>query len=328
MSRRNSKRSLRKEQSERDKMAYHADRSYYGHMVAFQHMLAVAKQSGYHDTSTVIPMELIDFTAIFISSLVNRCSLLPLTTAADTLRSNINFIRKTLSKAQISCSSLILCLWYIDHHPSFCNHQQPSDWTPRDLFLASVIVADKFLADVTWTNSDWSDFTQQQHSCQDINRLERRFLHDIRYKLFVPEQAYYDFCSYLEFRLTVAKQPNFFHLLPLSYRDLRVLSQSLLPVYVERLHLTLRPFEAMWLLTKTAASICVMYGMAVLMSYVVYHYAATQMIQAVQHLLYQQQLQEQMLVMVADKLTKLATVVVIPPSLSNTNVSSLSSSIY
>ncbi|KAI7860857.1 hypothetical protein BDC45DRAFT_492987 [Circinella umbellata] len=276
-------------------------------MVAFQHMLQVAKQNGYHDTSAVIPMELIDFTAIFISSLVNRCSLLP-STAAETLRTNVNFIRKTLARAQISCSSLILCLWYIDHHPNNYHH----DWTSRDLFLASVIVADKFLADVTWTNVDWSDFTQQQHSCQDINRLEQRFLRDMRYRLFVPEQAYYDFCSFLEFRLTLAKQQNF--ILPLSYRDIRVLSQSLLPIYVERLHLTLRPFDAMWLLAKTAASICAMYGMAVLMSYVVYQYAATQIISTAQHLLYQRQLQEQMLVMVADKLTKLATVVVIPSS--------------
>ncbi|KAI9491430.1 hypothetical protein BDB00DRAFT_832939 [Zychaea mexicana] len=319
MSKRNSKRSLlRKEQSERDKMAHHADRSYYGHMVAFQHMLGVAKHRGYHDTSTVIPMELIDFTAVFIASLVNRYSSLP-SSASEALRANVKFIRKTLARAQISCSSLILCLWYIDHlHPGCGNAASTissnTNWTPRDLFVASVIVADKFLADVTWTNADWADFTQQ-YNCQEINRLEQRFLRDMRYKLFVPEQAYYDFCSYLEFRLTVAGQRGLTMIVPLSYRDIRVLSQSLLPVYVERLHLSLRPFEAMWLLAKTAASICAMYGMAVLTGYIVYQYAAAQVVSAVQYVLasYQQQavLQEQMLVMVADTLSK-NLVVVLP----------------
>ena len=192
-------------------------------------------------------------------------------------------------------------------------------YTTFYLHMLTIIKHSKKSADVTWTNADWSDFTQQ-HSCQDINRLEQRFLRDIRYKLFVPEQAYYDFCNYLEFRLTLVKQQSF--ILPLSYRDIRVLSQSLLPIYVERLHLTLRPFEAMWLLARTAASICAMYGIAVLMSYVVYQYAATQIISTVQHLLYQRQLQEQMLVMAADKLTKLATVVVIPSSSSSASSSS------
>lgn len=58
-------------------------------------------------------------------------------------RDNVNFIRKTLSKAQVGCSSLICSLWYIDHY-----FQQPSKrlhWHPRDLFVASIIVADKYL---------------------------------------------------------------------------------------------------------------------------------------------------------------------------------------
>lgn len=58
-------------------------------------------------------------------------------------RENVNFIRKTLSKAQVSCSSLICSLWYIDQY-----FQQPSKrlrWHPRDLFVASIVVADKYM---------------------------------------------------------------------------------------------------------------------------------------------------------------------------------------
>ena len=124
----------------------------------------------------------------------------------------------------------------------------------------------------------------------------------MRYKLYVPEQSYYDFCNYLAFRVTVAGQQG----LVLSYRDISVLSQSLLPVYAERLHLSLRPFEAMWLLAKTAASICAMYGMAVLTGYVVCQYAAAQIVATVQHVMYQRYVQEQMVAMVANTVGQLA----------------------
>lgn len=60
-------------------------------------------------------------------------------------RENANFIRKTLSHAQVSCSSLLLSLWYIDQiFQQSCPHHQP-DWSTRDLFIAGIVVADKFL---------------------------------------------------------------------------------------------------------------------------------------------------------------------------------------
>jgi hypothetical protein len=45
----------------------------------------------------------------------------------------------------------------------------------------------------------------------------------------------------------------------LSYRDVDVLSKWINPVYLKRLNITLRPFEAMLLLAKVVASICVVY---------------------------------------------------------------------
>lgn len=112
-------------------------------------------------------------------------------------------------------------------------------------------------ADVTWLNSDWSEWTHFTYSNQDINTLEKRFLQDMNFNLYISEINYSNFVSYLEFRLHSRQLLG--DVLLLSYRDIDVLSQALNPVYVKRLQLNLRPFEAMILLAKQAISICVVY---------------------------------------------------------------------
>lgn len=91
-----------------------------------------------------------DLTASFIASLIsgNNIDFMlvtpPLGDGLEVFRENVNFIRKTLAKAEISCSSLICSLWYIDqyfHQPEYST----SHWNPRDLFIASIVVADKYL---------------------------------------------------------------------------------------------------------------------------------------------------------------------------------------
>ncbi|KAI8992274.1 hypothetical protein BDB01DRAFT_777817 [Pilobolus umbonatus] len=171
-------------------------------------------------------------------------------------RETANFIRKTLCKAQLSCSSLICSLWYIDqyfHQP----HEMRTQWHPRELFLASIVVADKYLTDITWLNADWSEWTHHLYSTRDINRLEMQFLEDMDFKLHVTETEYSNFCSYLEFRVHLRQVVG--NRFTLSYRDIDVLSQSLCPVYCERLKITLRPFEAMLLFAKTATSLLMVY---------------------------------------------------------------------
>lgn len=81
---------------------------------------------------------IIDLTAAFIASLMRHGGI-------HGFRENANFIRKTLAHAQVSCSSLLLSLWYIDQiFQQSCPHHQP-DWSTRDLFIAGIVVADKFL---------------------------------------------------------------------------------------------------------------------------------------------------------------------------------------
>ncbi|CAO3619997.1 unnamed protein product [Cunninghamella blakesleeana] len=348
MSRRNLKRSnIRKQQSEKDKLKYiDQTSSQYGNLIGLQHLLGtIQKQDIQYHQYMKIPLELIDLTAAFIASLIsgNDYYLLGIPSTLSTssfgfldqtfeaYQSNVNFIRKTLSKAQISYSSLIVCLWYIDqffnnhrhHHHHHYHHQRKQQqrrrrqqqqqqdhhdkeekssyesssssstntchccsWGVRDIFMASIIVADKYMADITWSNADWAECTNYYYTNQDINRLERLFLKEMNYQLFISlEENYYPFCHYLEFRLhsrQMAIYNNMIHQhheMIMSYHTINILSQHLPPIYQEKLGLTLRPLDAMLLLTKITTQICFMYLTTVVATlstvYLCYQYSHT-----------------------------------------------------
>ncbi|KAI7894100.1 uncharacterized protein EV154DRAFT_600230 [Mucor mucedo] len=262
MTKKNPKRSLqRKEQSERDKAKHLCDTSVYGQVAAFQQLLGLVQRQGMHGQYIPIPFELIDLTASFIASLISGSDFIlvtpPLGDSLQAFRENVNFIKKTLSKAQISCSSLICSLWYIDQYFQHTTDIIKHAWNPRDLFIASIVVADKYLADVTWLNLDWSEWTHFTYSTAQINKLEKRFLSDMNFNLYISNVNYTNFTSYLEFRLHTRQLLLCGNV---SYRDMDVLSQALNPEYVARLGLNLRPFQAMLLILKQALSILVMYA--------------------------------------------------------------------
>lgn len=150
--------------------------------------------------------------------------------------------------------------------------------------------------------------TNYAYQLTDINRLERRFLQALNYRLYVPRQAFMHFCNFLEFRLIAASAGTSWtfninmmnH--GLSYRDIRILSESLPKIYADRLRLSLRPLEAMWLMARTVAAICAVYVTAVATGYALRAY----IVQVVQYTLYQRQLQEQAMVMMVDALGKMA----------------------
>ncbi|KAI8089557.1 uncharacterized protein BX664DRAFT_136817 [Halteromyces radiatus] len=293
MSKRNFKRSnIRKQQSEKDKLKFIQDQSsQYGKLAAFQHFLgALQHQDIQYHQYIKIPVDLIDLTAAFIASLISGNDYLlalpspdMMTVTLDTYQANIKFINKTLTRAQVTYSSLIVCLWYIDQF--FCRRrithakrkQSTRTWQVRDLFMASIIVADKYMADLTWYNADWADSTQYAYSCHDLNQLERRFLEEMDYSLFVSDQDYYNFCNYLEFRVHLRQINIGSRIMSLSYHNINVLSQQLNPIYVKRLGLSLRPFEAMILLAKTVTSICIMYAATIAATistaYICYQYS-------------------------------------------------------
>ncbi|KAI8982354.1 hypothetical protein BDF20DRAFT_912527 [Mycotypha africana] len=257
-----SPRSLRRE----SKIDYDAEQTLFGQVTVFKKWLGLIHSKSIHHEEyyTPIPYELIDSAASFIASLMHGISsdlILMTTNLIETrsYRENVNFIRKTLTKAQVSCPSLICSLWYIDQF-----YRKPwfrTQWNLKDLFLASIVVADKYIADATWINSDWAEWTHFTYSTDKINQLEKRFLRDLDYKLYIPEVSYSNFVSYLEFRLH-SRQLLGDNVLLLSYRNIDVLSQSLNPIYVKRLQLNLRPFEAMILLVKQSIYILAMYATA------------------------------------------------------------------
>jgi hypothetical protein len=126
------------------------------------------------------------------------------------------------------------------------------------LFIFYKLLIIYIRADVTWLNGDWSEWTHYTYSTIEINKLEKRFLYDMNFNLYISNINYSQFVSYLEFRLYTRQL--MFGIGNISYRDMDVLSQSLKPEYVARLQLKLRPFEAMILIAKQATSILFMYA--------------------------------------------------------------------
>ncbi|KAF9186512.1 hypothetical protein BGZ51_001973 [Haplosporangium sp. Z 767] len=108
-------------------------------------------------------------------------------------------------------------------------------WSSITLFLVAVICADKYLFDATYSNAEWADFTKGQYTTQMLNDLERRFLGQLQYKLYVSEPEFDGFLSYLEVVLAL-KQVWGRGLVTFSYSDVRILTQRLMPAYADRLH--------------------------------------------------------------------------------------------
>ncbi|KAG0350721.1 hypothetical protein BG005_009745 [Podila minutissima] len=121
------------------------------------------------------------------------------------------------------------------HHRINNNKPGLESWSCITLFLISVICADKYLFDATFTNAEWADFTRGQYTTQELNDLERRFLGQLQYKLYVSEPEFDGFLSYLEVILALKQVWGRGFLAALSYSDVRILSQQLMPAYADRL---------------------------------------------------------------------------------------------
>ncbi|KAF9916705.1 Cyclin-dependent protein kinase [Lobosporangium transversale] len=113
--------------------------------------------------------------------------------------------------------------------------QKQESWSSVSLFLVSVICADKYLFDATFSNAEWADFSRGRYTTSELNTLERRFLGHLQYKLYVSEPEFDGFLSYLEVILAL-KQVWGRGLITFSYSDVRILTQRLMPAYADRLH--------------------------------------------------------------------------------------------
>ncbi|RUP44916.1 hypothetical protein BC936DRAFT_148868 [Jimgerdemannia flammicorona] len=209
MAKRRSKRaSKRKEQSRRDKTNRLFDRTTSEPFREYCQFLESVRSHGMAAGEyTKIPLELIDLTATLIATLITGHSYSyflfgPAITFPSsptrshsptsnsfhaTLHHDVAFIRRVLRRAQISCTELILSLFYIDRFFHATKERQgglrrksrldgaessssssgseieaesgtesasgegegksgkADGWSTRDLFMASIVVADKFL---------------------------------------------------------------------------------------------------------------------------------------------------------------------------------------
>jgi hypothetical protein len=122
------------------------------------------------------------------------------------------FIQETLRRSRTSWSTLQTALFYLIRikqqitmlwlNPDRWtltkdNNNQGSDPATcgRRMFLASLIIASKYLQDRNYANNAWSKICGLP--VQEINAIERRFLKLIDYNLFIGEDRYKSWTSLL-----------------------------------------------------------------------------------------------------------------------------------
>ncbi|CAG8722546.1 5646_t:CDS:1, partial [Scutellospora calospora] len=111
------------------------------------------------------------------------------------------FIQETLRRSRTSWSTLQTSLFYLlrikpqivklgssaDSITNVNNKCDPAT-CGRRMFLASLIVASKYLQDRNYANSAWSKICGLP--VKEINAIELRFLHLIDYNLFIKEPIF------------------------------------------------------------------------------------------------------------------------------------------
>ncbi|KAF9405713.1 hypothetical protein BGZ94_003405 [Podila epigama] len=140
-----------------------------------------------------------------------------------------------------------------------CNKPGLESWSCVALFLVAVICADKYLFDATFTNAEWAEFTRGRYTTEELNSLERRFLAQLQFKLYVSEPEFDGFLSYLEVILTLKRVWGRGFLAALSYSDVRILSQRLMPAYAGRLQFRTLQEDMAMIVWQVMASIARVY---------------------------------------------------------------------
>ncbi|KAG0270255.1 Cyclin-dependent protein kinase [Actinomortierella ambigua] len=369
MASRQRKRKLsRKEQSLRDKeRTLMNDSTFYQPLKEYTHFLAHLKSHGYANNEfTSIPFNLIDLASALIAAMITGRDLTlfrntppepntedeatdtentenhhPKGHHHDTLNmeetETFYFIHRILKRTQLSCTTLILALIYIDrikarltnslkkrtrldqgpelehspytfqsdlkghrrthsnssssnglasatttppstspsrsgnsphHQTSFPasstrhgigNKTDTETWSSISLFLVAVICADKYLFDATFTNGEWADFTRGMYTTAEINELERRFLGRLQYRMYVSEPEFDGFLSYLEVVLQLQQVWGRGFWVDLSYSDVQILTQQLMPAYAGRLHFRTLQQDVVMVLWQVTLSISRVY---------------------------------------------------------------------
>lgn len=137
------------------------------------------------------------------------------------------FIQEVLKRSRTTYSTLQTALFYLFRaRPKIIEHlqQQQKSWKHnayiscgRRMFLASLVVASKFVQDKTYRNSAWAKIAGLPVT--EINTAERYFLSLMDYRLYIDQPTFDRWHRLLHIR-TQARMHN----IPTSLRDLSCLS--------------------------------------------------------------------------------------------------------
>ncbi|KAI7907620.1 cyclin-domain-containing protein [Cokeromyces recurvatus] len=99
------------------------------------------------------------------------------------------YIHKVLKATQISCTCMLLALYYIQRLRLAYPVIHASIGSEVRLFTTSLILANKYLDDNTFTNKTWSDVSKIP--VHELNIMEIEFLSALDYNLHTSDTMYY-----------------------------------------------------------------------------------------------------------------------------------------
>ncbi|CAG8483496.1 cyclin-domain-containing protein [Gigaspora rosea] len=169
------------------------------------------QQNQQNQRKIAIIENLVDTTALIIDVIWKKFSL-KLNTQVISLRL---FIKEVLRRSRTSWTTLETALFYLLRIKLQIAALQPESMTiestttinekgdpatcGRRMFLASLIIASKYLQDCNYSNSAWSKISGLP--IQDINAIERRFLNLINYNLFIKDHIFKNWSHYLRLHI-------------------------------------------------------------------------------------------------------------------------------
>ncbi|CAO3698792.1 unnamed protein product [Rhizopus microsporus] len=123
------------------------------------------------------------------SQLTEFCTVILPTIWTLNISKSRQFIQKVLKATQISCTCILVALYYIHRLRSAYPHIDLSIGSEIRLFTTALILANKYLEDSTFTNKTWSSVSGIP--VKELNRMEAEFLSALDYNICISQHQFY-----------------------------------------------------------------------------------------------------------------------------------------
>lgn len=209
------------------------DQDVSSHMILY---LADAANNIIPCNPTLVLLPLILQSSTLLHTLKGRCTLY-----TDPILPTLNdFITQLVKDSRVPVSTLMSTLVYLNRLKSKLSpkKQSPKKYGPRciahRIFLAALILSDKYHNDRSPNNKDWAEITGNfGFKCKEVNWMEREVLFLIEWELRITEHDLYyelDFFlnplrNYVIYRQKVSEQADEIQLLKLQLSIQRQLSE-------------------------------------------------------------------------------------------------------